>query len=230
MIGGAPLNRQGNLLPGIGIRLVLKVGLNFFELHRLLVGNGVGQLVDQVALGLLSGQAGDALQHLQLAALHGVQLFLLRVQLSELGGHQFLFFLQVFCLTVQVFLFLVQAVLLALKLTAAVLDLFVKLRALFENLLLGFYGSLPLLVFGTLDGVVDDTPRLFLRRANLPLGEGFPPLIAGNNAYDQTDHACRHRNENCCINGQHWLPHLLSLWFFSQNSKIRRDAPKGTPR
>ena len=187
MVGGAALDGQGDLLPGVGLRLLLVAGLNLLELQRLLMGDIVLQLLDEVALGLLHRQAGDALQQLQLAVFQPVQLLLFLLQLGDASVHVFLFALQVFQLSVQVLLLGVDPVLLALDLIAAVLDLLVELAAGLEDFLLGLHGGLPLFALGALDGVVDDTAGLLLGGADFPLGGGLPPLVAGHKAQGKAD-------------------------------------------
>ena len=59
-------------------------------------------LGDEVLLGLLHSEAGDALQHLGLAALDEVDLLLCLVRGGVLGGQGLLFLLDVLGLAVQV--------------------------------------------------------------------------------------------------------------------------------
>ena len=187
MVGGAALDGQGDLLPGVGLRLLLVAGLDLLELQGLLVGDVVLQLLNEIPLGLLGGQAGYALQQLQLAVLQPVQLHLLPLQLGDPGGDVLLLALQVLQLAVQVLLLGIQAVLLTLDLIAAVLDLLVELPAGLEDLLLGLHGGLPLLALGGLDGVVDDPAGLLLGGADLPLGGGLAPLVAGHRPDGETE-------------------------------------------
>ena len=199
MVGGAALDGQGDLLPGVGFGLVLVAGLDLLELQRLLVGDVVLQLLDEVALGLLHGQAGDLFQQLQLAVLQLVQLLLLRLQLGDAGVDVLLLALQVLQLAVQVLLLGVQPVLLALDLAAAVLDLLVELCAGLEDLLLGLHGGLPLFVLGALDGVVDDAAGLLLSGADLPLGGGLPALVADDKSGDEADKPHHDGDDRCDI-------------------------------
>ena len=196
MVGGAALDGQGDLLPGVGLRLLLEAGLDLLELQGLLVGHVVPQLVDEVALGLLHRQAGDALQQLQLAVLQLVQLLLFRLQLGDAGVDVLFLALQVFQLAVQVLLLGVQAVLLALDLIAAVLDLLVELAAGLQDFLLGLHGGLALFVFGGLDGVVDDPAGLLLGGADLPLGVGLAALVADHRPGHETGQAGGHRDDD----------------------------------
>ena len=195
MVGGAALDGQGDLLPGVGIGLFLEAGLDLLELDGLLMGDLVFQLVNEVALGFLGGKARDLLEQLKLLGLHPVQLLPVPVKLGELGRGQLFLALQVLGLAVQGLFLLVQAVFLALELAAAVLDLAVELGALPQDLLLGLHGGLALFALGAFDGLVDDPPCLFFGGADLALGGSLSPLIADDGAGGQA-HQKGHNDQN----------------------------------
>ena len=81
VVGGIALNGQGNDLTGLGVRLVLKAGLDLLDLHGRLMGDLGLQLGDEIVLGLLGGKAGDALQHFHLATNKPFPALLLKKQL-----------------------------------------------------------------------------------------------------------------------------------------------------
>ena len=119
-------------------------------------------LVDQVLLGLVGGQAGDALEHLGLAALNGFELFFFAFQLG-------IFFLQIlfllfdqFGLVIEVFFLLLQTALLLLLLGAAFLDFLLVFSSVTQNFFLGLQKCLALFVLGALDGFVINAQRLVL--------------------------------------------------------------------
>ena len=100
MVGGTALNRQGDDLSGLGVRLVPAAGLDLLDLHGGLVGDGGLQLTEQVILRLLGGEAGDALQLLQLLVLVLVRLLLGLLQVGDLLGELLVLALDVFGLAV----------------------------------------------------------------------------------------------------------------------------------
>ena len=100
VVGGTALNRQGDDLSGFGVRLVPAAGLDLLDLHGGLVGDGGLQLTEQVILRLLGGEAGDALQLLQLLVLVLVRLLLGLLQVGDLLGELLVLALDVFGLAV----------------------------------------------------------------------------------------------------------------------------------
>ena len=70
------------------------------------------QLLEQIALGLFHGEAGDTLQHLQLVLLGLLGLGLGGLQFGQAGGELFFFFLDIVGLAVQGLFLLLKAVLL----------------------------------------------------------------------------------------------------------------------
>ena len=114
MVGGAALNGQGQDLLGAGVGLLLELGLDLPHLHGRLMGDLLGKLVDEVVLGLLGGEAGDALQHLHLGLLDGGHLVPGLVQLGQLALQGVLLLLDVLGLAVQVLFLLLEPPLLLL--------------------------------------------------------------------------------------------------------------------
>ena len=76
MIGGAALNGDRDDFPGILVGLLLVAGFDLLDLHGRFVGDLGFDILEQVSLGVLLGQAGDLLQHLQLALLDEVDFLL----------------------------------------------------------------------------------------------------------------------------------------------------------
>jgi len=83
------------------------------------VGHFALHLLNEVFLGLVSGEAGDLFQHSRLALLDGADLLLLLLYSRMLLRQRFLFFLNGFQLAVQVLFLLLQAVFLPLQVGSA---------------------------------------------------------------------------------------------------------------
>ena len=197
MVRGAALDGQGDLLPGIGLGLFLVVGLDLLELDGLLMGDLVGQPLDQIGLGLLGGQAAQPLQQVQLALLEGFDLLPGLLHRGQPGLELLLFLLDGVGLAVQVVLLLLKAALLLLQVGPALLDLGVEVGALSLDGLLGRQNHLPLLGLRLLDGHVDNTGGLLFGGADLLLRIALADLETGDNADQQTDHAHDNGNDNC---------------------------------
>ena len=106
MVGGAALDGGGHDLTGALVRFVLGAGLDLLDLQRRLMGDLGLHLGDQVLLGLIRREAGDALQHLGLAALDEPDLLLLLIGGGVLLGQRFLFLFDHLGLVIEIFLFL----------------------------------------------------------------------------------------------------------------------------
>ncbi len=169
MIGGDALDGGGHDLAGALIGLLLGAALDLLDLEGGLVGHVGLHLVDQVLLGLLGGEAGDALQHLGLAALDEPDLLLLLVGGSVLGGQGLFLALDGLGLAVDVLFLLLQSALLLLQVGAALLDFLLVFSSRAQNLLLGFHQGLSFLALGVLNGLVDDTKRFLLGVGDLAL-------------------------------------------------------------
>lgn len=215
MVGGAALNGQGQDLLGAGVGLLLELGLDLPHLHGRLMGDLLGKLVDEVVLGLLGGEAGDALQHLHLGLLDGGHLVPGLVQLGQLALQGVLLLLDVLGLAVQVLFLLLEPPLLLLQIGPALLHLALILVAGLENLLLGLHQRLPLLTLGALDGLVDDALGLLLRTVDLFFRGAFADLNADGNAYDECDHGRDHTGDDSLHQGFNTPPYLgFSKFFF----------------
>ena len=127
-------------------------------------------VVEQVLLGLVLRQAGDLLQHFQLAALDLGDLFLLGSDLLHPLGQLVLFLFVGVQLFVQGLLLLLKAALLALEVGAAVLDLPFVFCARFMDFFLGFQQHFALFGFAALDRVVQDAGRFCFCAADFPFG------------------------------------------------------------
>ena len=158
-------------------------------------------LGDEVSLGLVGSQAGNAFEQFRLAALDGLDLFLFLVQLCMLLGQQFFLLLDRIGFAVEIFLFLLQPALLLLQVRPALFHFLLIFAALLENVLLGFHHRFALLIFSAFDGFVDNASRFFLRTGDflfcnrlsaVPTEKG-----ANNERYDcnhDRNHDRRHTN------------------------------------
>ena len=177
MVRGAPLDGQGDDLPGGLVRLLLGLLLELPDLHGLFVDQLALQVVQQVLLGLLHREGGDLLQHLKLAFFHLLgfpqallRLFVLLLDLLFLA-------LGVLPLLLQALLLLEDAPLLMLDLLAPVGQLFFRLVPQAVDLILAFQNDLLLLRLGGLYSVADDALGFLLGRTDgglrlvLPVGK-----------------------------------------------------------
>ena len=118
-------------------------------------------LIDQILLRFLGGKAGDALQHLGLAALDDLDFFIFLVDGRMLLGQGLFLLLVGLDLTLQALFLLLQAVFLPLQVGSARFLFLLVLAAVFQNLFFCFQQGLTLLGFRALDGLVDDAPSFF---------------------------------------------------------------------
>ena len=193
MIGGAALDGGGHDLAGALVRFVLGAGLDLLDLQRRLMGDLGLHLGDQVLLGLIRREAGDALQHLGLAALDELDLLLLLVGGGVLLGQRLLFLFDHLGLVIEIFLFLLQTALLLLLLGAAFFDLSLVFAAVFQNLFFCFEKRFPLFTLRAFNCLVDDARGFFLRAGDF----FFRYALAVANAEEEKDHR-RHSERGCC--------------------------------
>ena len=155
MVGGAALDGGGDDLACALVGLLLGPGLDLLDLQGRLMGDLGLHLSDQVFLGLLGGEAGDALQHLRLAALDGADLLRFTCPAAAcLCGRRLLLLLDRIGLAVEVFFLLLQSALLLLEVGAAFLDFLLVLGAALQNLFFCFQKYLSLLILGAFDCLV----------------------------------------------------------------------------
>ena len=191
VISGAALNGGGDDLPGAGICFFLVLGLDLLDLQGHLVGHIVPDVGDQVGLGFLNGEAGDFLQHFQLALLDQSDLLLLRLYCGDLVAEGVVLLLNGIQLPVQVFFLLLQAALLLLQLGAALLYFPLVLRAAFVYFFLCLYESLSLLALCAFYRLIDDALGLFLGAGDLPLSHLLTVVDTKQKTYN-----CGNRNNN----------------------------------
>ena len=154
MVGGAALDRGCDDLACALVGLLLGPGLDLLDLQGRFMRDLGLNLRDQVFLGLVGGQAGDALEHLGLAALDGADFLRFTVGGGVLGSKRLLLLLDRIHLVIEVFLFLLQSALLLLDVGAAFLDFLLVFGAAFQNLFFCFKKYLSLLIFGTFDCLI----------------------------------------------------------------------------
>ena len=196
VVGGAALDGDRDDFTGVLIGLLLVAGLDLLDLHGLLVGDLGFDVLEQIGLGVLLAQAGDALQDLHLALLEEVDLLLG-------GGDGLLLLAQVLLLAlegvellVQGLFLLLEAALLLLQVGAALLDFLFVFCARFMDLLLGFHKHFALLVFAGFDGFIDNTARFGLGVADLALGDLLAVADADQEEHDRADQKCRDGQHN----------------------------------
>ena len=193
MVGGAALDGGGHDLPGPAVSLVLGPGLDLLDLQGSLVGHLGLHLGDQVILGLVGSKAGNALQHLGLAALDDLDLLVFLVGGGVLGSQRLLLLLDGVHLVIEVFFLLLQAALLLLQVGAPLLHFLLVLAAGLQNLFLGFKKCFSLFVFRALDGFVDDAGGFFLRTGDL----FFRHALAIANTEEEKHHGGHGKGGRC---------------------------------
>ena len=203
MVGGAALDGGGHDLAGTLVGLLLGAGFDLLDLHSSLVGHLGLHLLDEVILGLLGGKAGDALQHLGLAALNKADLLLLTVGGGVLGSQRLLLLLQSFGLFVDVLFFLLQTALLLLQVGAALADFLLVFVAGAQDLFLRLHQCLTLLALGIFNGLVDNAQRLCLGIGDLALVILSLLTVNENTSEDAQNkrHDCRNGNHYKVVHG-----------------------------
>jgi len=184
MVCGAALDGGGHNLPGALVSLVLGTGLQLLDLHGGLVGDLRLHLLDQVLLGLVGGEAGNALQHLSLAALDELDLILFLEDSVVLLGKSLLLLLNGIGLSIDVLFLLLQTALLLLQVRSALLDFLLVIRTVFQDLFLCLQKHLALLALGAFDGLVYDALCFILGADDLL----FRYLLAVLNADREANH------------------------------------------
>ena len=178
-------------------------------------------LGDQVLLGLLGGEAGDALQHFRLAALDDLDLLVFLVDGRVLLGQGLFLLFNGLGLAVEVFFLLLQAVFLPLQVGSACLFFLLVLAAAFQNLFLCFQQGLALFGLCALDGLVDNACALFLGTGNFLLRDFFPIT----NTEREADGAADHQAQQGRDDGIHRdLPPHCRYWFFADADRAAVPA------
>ena len=162
MIRGAALDGRGNDLSCALVGLVLILRLDLLDLDGHLVGDLVADAGDQIILGLFDGEAGDLLEHFELALLHQSDFLLLCFHSGDLAAENVVLLLDGVQLSVKIFFLLLVAALLLGQLGAALLDLPLVFRAAFVYFFLCLKESFSLLAL-----------RTFYRFVNYALGFFF---------------------------------------------------------
>ena len=188
MVCGAALDGGGHDLPGALIGFVLGPGLDLLDLHSSFVSDLGLHLLDQIRLGLVGGKAGDALEHLGLAALDELDLVLFPLKGLVLLAQGLFLFLDSIGLAIDVLFLLLQPAFLLLQVGPAFLDFLLVIRAAFQDLFLCLQQDLTLLALGAFDGLVEDAGRFLLRAGNFL----FRYLLAVLN----TDREANHERNN----------------------------------
>ena len=129
LVRGHPLDGVGDQIAGPLIGLILKLRLILVDLQGLFVGQLLGQIVEQIFLGLFGGEAGDALQHLELALLQVFHIVETVLDIPLLFRERLFFFLIILNLAVQGFFLLLDPPFLTLHVVAALLELSLRLVA-----------------------------------------------------------------------------------------------------
>ncbi|MBQ5927826.1 MAG: hypothetical protein IIW96_01475, partial [Oscillibacter sp.] len=186
LVGGTALDGLGHHFAGAGLALFLHAGLHFLDLQGSLVGDLGLHLGDQVLLGLLGSETGDALQHFGLAALDDLDLLGLLVDGGMLLVEGLFLLLDGVGLAVQSLFLLLQAVFLPLQISSAGLFFLLKFAAAFQDLFFGFQQGLALFGLSALIGLVDDALGFFLSAFYLPLRIEFPPGTTEKEAHRAT--------------------------------------------
>ena len=198
VVGGAALDGGGDDLSGPIVGLVLELGLQLLDLHGHLMGHIVPHGGDDVGLGLLHGEAGDLLQHLQLALLDQSHLGLLGLHRGDLVGQGLVLLFQGVGLAVQALLLLLKAALLLLQLGPTGLLLPLVLGAAFVYFFLCLYEGFSLFALCTLDRIIDDLLGFFLGVGDAALG-----ILLPGHKKDGSAHSADHKPDNEPYDSRH---------------------------
>ena len=203
MVRGTALDGSGHDLTGTLVGLVLGTGLDLLDLHGGFVSDLRLHLPDQIFLGLLGCEAGNALQHLGLAALDELDLILFSEEGFVLLGQSLLLFLDGIGLAVDVLFLLLQTAFLLLQVRSALLNFLLVFRTVSQDLFLRLQQSLALLALGAFDRLVDDAPGLILSAGNFLFRYLFAVLNADKEANQQRNNSrnSRYNVANC---GHDW--------------------------
>ena len=149
LIGSHPLNGVRNHIAGTLIGFALELGLKFRQLNGLFVLQLGAEAVEQVFLGLILGEAGQALQQLILAFFQCLNIRDAGIGVLVLLAEGLFLLFIVLDFAVQSLFLLLQTALLPLHIGAALLELLFGLVAQTVDLVLGledrlFFGGLRL--------------------------------------------------------------------------------------
>ena len=187
MVCRTALNRCGNQLTCVLIRLILRALHDLTQLDRCVVLCLVLNRADQIFLRLFAGQSGDFLQTGDLFALELIRFLDCLLCLCKAAGQFLGALLCRINLAVECLLLLGQTALGLLCLGTAFPDFALQIRAAFVNLILCFKNRFALLVFSSLDGIVNDALGFFLRASDFLFRNLFPIGKAGQNTDYDTD-------------------------------------------
>ena len=132
------------------------------------------QVVQQILLGLLDGEPGNALKRFPLLTPKLLDFLLQSLGLLELAVELLLFLLVVFAFLVKRFLFLLDASFLLADFAAALLELLFGLGTQMNGLLLRLQGCFFFLCLRTFYCLVDNSPGLNFSLADFRLRDFFP--------------------------------------------------------
>ena len=205
MVGGAALDRGCDDLACALVGLLLGPGLDLLDLQGRFMRDLGLNLRDQVFLGLVGGQAGDALEHLGLAALDGADFLRFTVDGGVLGSKRLLLLLDRIHLVIEVFLFLLQSALLLLDVGAAFLDFLLVFVSGAQDIFLCLQHDFAFLVFSALDRFVDNTKSLFIGVGDLLLG-ALSGSLANPNTKKNANDERPHRDKRSVEIADHAIP------------------------
>jgi hypothetical protein len=134
------------------------------------VGHIVAEIGDDIGLGFFHGEAGDALEHFELALLDLGDIGLVGVGVRDLLGKSLALFVKSVGLAVESLLLLLKAALLLLHLAAAQLFFPLIFGAAFVYFFLCLYESFSFLALGAFDSIIYDLFGLLLSVRNAAFG------------------------------------------------------------
>ena len=168
-VGGIALDRHGDDLPGALLALLLGALLALFDAQRRFMLDFIFQVVEQIFLCLVDGEAGDALKRLPLLTSKLLDLLFEGFGFFEFAAQLFLFLFIVLAFFVERFLFLLNASFLLADLAAALLELLFYLSTQMNGFLFRFQGCFFFLCLRTFNRLVDNSAGFDFGLADLRL-------------------------------------------------------------
>ena len=190
VVGGAALNGLGDYLACKLLGVLLDLLLVVHNLNGLFVGQLVLKGLQQVILGLLNGEARNALENVKLALFKLLDFLRFGVGCGELFGQELFFFCDIVAAVVERLLLLGQAALLLLDLVAALADLFLGLGAEIVDLVLSLENGLLFLGLGGLVSVVKYSFGLVFGRTD----DSLSLALAVRNTGEKSDYGGNNGN------------------------------------
>ena len=197
VVGGAALNRQGeDLLSGL-VALCANLLLGLADDRGSLVGNLATNLIEQLLVGVLAGQVGDALKLRGLLGAKFLELARALLDLASLAGQLMLALVEGIVTAIEGLLALHHAVLERTNLVLTLLVLSLGGLLVLDDLFLGLEQSLFFEGLGLTLCIADQGLSLCVCRLNLFVGLVKTTLLGGAHVENGGDGTQNDADERC---------------------------------